>query len=170
MLPIRVDTPSFWKPGRDQSSREATRGARITFRRRRSMTAPVNIWTALKRLIVASTVLLMPVMAEAQSPQLESTCQIVAKNFLLTDHLNVGIVQSFPELKPPGTRLTYSTRPGASKSDMSDSFECEFDKTDPPYHLTRFCVSEVCYSASDADAERKRRFDEMRVLLDRTNK
>ncbi|WP_309546366.1 hypothetical protein [Rhizobium rhizogenes] len=128
------------------------------------------IWTAMKTLIMASAVLLMPAMAEAQSPQLESTCQIVAKNFLLTDHLNVGIVQSFPELKPPGTRLTYSTRPGASKSDMSDSFECEFDKTDPPYHLTRFCVSEVCYSASDADAERKRRFDEMRILLDRTNK
>ncbi|WP_436033745.1 hypothetical protein [Rhizobium rhizogenes] len=165
MLPIRVDTPSFRKRSRDRSSREATRGARITFRRRRSV-----IWTAMKKLIMASAVLLMPAMAEAQSPQLESTCQIVAKNFLLTDHLNVGIVQSFPELKPPGTRLTYSTRPGASKSDMSDSFECEFDKTDPPYHLTRFCVSEVCYSASDADAERKRRFDEMRVLLDRTNK
>lgn len=165
MLPIRVDTPSFRKRSRDRSSREATRGARITFRRRRSV-----IWTAMKKLIMASAVLLMPAMAEAQSPQLESTCQIVAKNFLLTDHLNVGIVQSFPELKPPGTRLTYSTRPGASKSDMSDSFECEFDKTDPPYHLTRFCVSEVCYSASDADADRKRRFDEMRVLLDRTNK
>ncbi len=165
MLPIRVDTPSFGKRSRDRSSREATRGARITFRRRRSV-----IWTAMKTLIMASAVLLMPAMAEAQSPQLESTCQIVAKNFLLTDHLNVGIVQSFPELKPPGTRLTYSTRPGASKSDMSDSFECEFDKTDPPYHLTRFCVSEVCYSASDADAERKRRFDEMRILLDRTNK
>ncbi|MGV2186588.1 hypothetical protein [Rhizobium rhizogenes] len=119
---------------------------------------------------MAIAVLLAPVVAEAQSPQLENTCQLVAKNFLLTDHLNVGIVQSFPELKPPGARLTYSTRPGTSKSDMSDSFECEFDKSDPPYHLTRFCVSEVCYSASDADADRKRRFDEMRILLDRTGK
>lgn len=124
----------------------------------------------MKTLIVASAILMIPVMAEAQSPQLENTCQTVAKNFLLTDHLNVGIVQSFPELKPPGARLTYSTRPGASKSDMSDSFECEFDKTDSPNHLTRFCVSEVCYSAGDADADRKRRFDEMRILLDRTNK
>ncbi|QND44296.1 hypothetical protein HB780_00235 (plasmid) [Rhizobium lusitanum] len=124
----------------------------------------------MKTLILASAVLLMPAMAEAQSPPLETTCQIVAKNFLLTDHLNVGIIQSFPELKPPGARLTYSTRTGASKSDMSDSFECEFDKADPPFHLTRFCVSEVCYSASDADADRKRRFDEMRTLLDRMNK
>jgi hypothetical protein len=31
-------------------------------------------------------------------------------------------------------------------------------------------VSQVCYSASDADADRKRRFDEMRILLERTNK
>jgi hypothetical protein len=138
---------------------------------RRNVTAPINIWNAgIKALIMAIAVLLAPMVAEAQSPQLENTCQLVAKNFLLTDHLNVGIVQSFPELKPPGARLTYSTRPGTSKSDMSDSFECEFDKSDPPYHLTRFCVSEVCYSASDADADRKRRFDEMRILLDRTGK
>lgn len=135
------------------------------------MTAPTNIRkTAMKTLIVASAVLLVPVVAEAQSPQLENTCQIAAKNFLLTDHLNVGIVQSFPELKPPGVRLTYSIRPGTNKSDMSDSFECEFDKTDPPYHLMRFCVSDICYSAGDTDADRKRRFDEMRILLDRTNK
>lgn len=124
----------------------------------------------MKTLIVASAVLMISAVAKAQSPQLENTCQTVAKNFFLTDHLNVGIVQSFPELKPPGARLTYSTRPGTSKSDMSDSFECEFDKTDPPNHLTRFCVSEICYSAADADADRKRRFDEMRILLDRTNK
>jgi hypothetical protein len=146
-------------------------GTSIDFWLRQRMTERPNIGEkALRTLIVAAALLLPPAVAEAQSPQLENICQVVAKNFLLTDHLNVGIIQSFPELKPPGARLTYSTRPGTSKSDMIDSFECEFDKSDPPYHLTRFCVSQVCYSASDADADRKRRFDEMRILLDRTNK
>lgn len=124
----------------------------------------------MKKWIIMLAVVSLPAMAHAQSPQLETTCQTVAKNFLLTDHLGIGIMQSFPELKPPGVRMTYSTREGASKADMSDSFECEFDKADPPSHLTRFCVSDICYSPTDADAQKKRRFDEMRTLLDRTGK
>lgn len=155
MPAINIETSSFQNRRRD----------------RPFVTKPAIISkAAMIGLALTGAAMLTPATAEAQSPQLENTCQIAARNFLLTDHLNVGIVQSFPELKPPGVRLTYSIRPGTAKSDMSDSFECEFDKTDPPYHLTRFCVSDVCYSANDTNADRKRRFDEMSILLDRTNK
>jgi hypothetical protein len=124
----------------------------------------------MRRLLLLLAVVISPVAAQAQSPQLENTCQTVAKDFLLTDRLNIGVVQSFPELKPPGVRMTYSTREGAAKTDMSDSFECEFDSIAPPYHLSRFCVSTICYSPNEGDADRKRRFDEMRILLDRAEK
>lgn len=113
---------------------------------------------------------LFPATVLAQSPDLETTCQSVAKSFLLTDKLAIGVVQSFPELKPPGVRMTYSTREGAAKADMTDTFECEFDKADKPRHLVRFCVSTTCYSPSEDDADRKRRFEEMRILLDRSQK
>jgi hypothetical protein len=129
------------------------------------------IGTSMKRLLLLLLAIVsLPLVARAQLPQLESTCQTVAKNFLLTDHLSIGIVQSFPELKPPGVRMTYSTRDGATKADMSDSFECEFDKAEPPYHLSKFCVSTLCYSPNEGDADRKRRFEEMRILLDRAEK
>jgi hypothetical protein len=108
--------------------------------------------------------------AAAQSSQIESACVAVAKNFLLTDNLNVGIVQSFPELKPPGVRMTYALRQGTAKSEMSDTFECEFQSTEPPFNLMRFCASTICYGTDDADADRKRRFAEMRILLDRAQK
>jgi hypothetical protein len=108
--------------------------------------------------------------AAAQSSQIENACTTVAKNFLLTDNLNVGIVQSFPELKPPGVRMTYALRQGTAKSDMSDTFACEFQSTEPPFNLTRFCASTICYAPDDSDADRKRRFAEMRILLDRAQK
>lgn len=108
--------------------------------------------------------------ALAQSLALENTCQTVAKNFLLSDRLAVGIIQSFPELKPAGVRMTYSTREGATRGDMADTFECEFDAAEPPYHLTRFCVSNTCYSPKEQDGERKRRFEEVRILLERSGK
>jgi hypothetical protein len=108
--------------------------------------------------------------AAAQSSQIENACTTLAKNFLLTDNLNVGIVQSFPELKPPGVRMTYALRQGMAKSDMSDTFACEFQSTEPPFDLTRFCASTICYAPDDRDADRKRRFGEMRILLDRAQK
>lgn len=106
--------------------------------------------------------------AYAQSPAIEATCMTVAKNFFMTETLNVGVVQSFPELKPPGARFTYAERPDTKKADMSDTFDCEFDSGNVPYKLVRFCVSSVCYSNDQEDGERKRRFEEMQVLLHRS--
>src|SRR3546814_8997018 len=48
--------------------------------------------------------------AAAQSPDLEKACLAVAQNFLLAPTIKTGVVQSFPELEPPGARMTYSTR------------------------------------------------------------
>ncbi|OJV02699.1 hypothetical protein JQ506_10595 [Shinella sp. PSBB067] len=118
---------------------------------------------------IAGLALLSAMPAHAQSPELQATCTDVAKNFFMTETLNVGVIQSFPELKPPGVRFTYSQRADAKKTDMSDAFECEFDQPQPPYALLRFCVSRTCYSLNEDDADRKRRFEEMRVLLKRTN-
>lgn len=124
----------------------------------------------MRKLLAAAVIFSFPHAVLAQSPELEATCQTVLKNFLLTDKVAVGSVQSFPELKPPGVRMTYSTRQGVGPSDMTDTFECEFDKADKPHHLSRFCVASTCYSASEDDADRKRRFAEMRILLDRAEK
>jgi hypothetical protein len=107
--------------------------------------------------------------AFAQSPDLEATCVSVAKNFFMTDALNVGVVQSFPEVKPPGVRFKYSERSDTKKSDMSDTFDCEFEQTKPPTRLLRFCVSRICYSTDQEDGERRRRFEEMQILMQRGN-
>ena len=120
--------------------------------------------------LVLSLLLMFPGVPFAQSPELESTCQSVAKGFFMVSKLAVGTVQSFPELKPPGVRMTYSTRQGIAPAEMTDAFECEFDKTDKPHHLLRFCVSSTCYSPNEADGDRKRRFEEARILLERSEK
>lgn len=112
----------------------------------------------------------LPANAMAQSPELEDTCKSVAKSFFMTDQLTIGTVQSFPELKPPGVRMSYSTRQGTPPAEMTDIFECEFDKADKPHNLARFCVSSTCYSPNGDDGDRKRRFDEMRILLNRAEK
>lgn len=111
-----------------------------------------------------------PTIAAAQSPELEATCKTVAKEFLLTDKISVGTMESFPELSPPGVRFTYSTRQGTAPADMGDVFSCEFGGQNKPYQLARFCVSSVCYSANEDDADRKRRFEEESVLLQRAQK
>lgn len=120
-------------------------------------------WFPLVAVIVATP-------AYAQSPDIEATCMAVAKNFFMTEMLNVGVVQSFPELKPPGARFTYSDRPDTAKTEMSDTFDCEFEAVNAPYKLLRFCVSNTCYSNDEKDGERKRRFQEMQVLLQRPAK
>jgi len=124
----------------------------------------------LRRALAAILVIVFPQAVSAQSPELEATCQTVVRNFLLTDKVEIGSVQSFPELKPPGVRMTYSTRQGTAPSDMTDTFECEFDKADRPHHLSKFCASSTCYSANADDGDRKRRFAEMKLLLDRAEK
>jgi hypothetical protein len=105
--------------------------------------------------------------ATAQSPQLEQACITVAKNFLLVPSVKTGIVQSFPELDPPGARLTYSTREDAKPTDFSNEIECEFDKPNPPFSLQRFCISDTCYGPNEQDQENRRRYQEVKVLMDR---
>lgn len=105
--------------------------------------------------------------AFAQSSELESACTSVARNFFMTETLNVGVVQSFPELKPPGVRFKYSERSDTKKAEMSDTFDCEFDQPNPITKLLRFCVSRTCYSSDQEDGERRRRFEEMQLLMQR---
>lgn len=105
--------------------------------------------------------------AAAQSPELEQACVAVAKNFLLVSTLKTGIVQSFPELSPPGARLTYSTREDAKPTDFNNEIDCEFDKPTAPFGLLRFCISQTCYGPGEQEPERQRRFQEVKALMDR---
>jgi hypothetical protein len=105
--------------------------------------------------------------AAAQSPQLEQACVSVAKNFLLMPTIKTGIVQSFPELDPPGARLTYSTRDDAKPTDFNNEISCEFDKATAPFSLRRFCISQTCYSAGEEEEENRRRYQEVKALMDR---
>lgn len=120
--------------------------------------------------ILLAALSLIPLPALAQSPDLEATCKSVAQGFFMSEKLAIGTVQSFPELKPPGVRMTYSTRQGTTPADMTDSFECEFGKAEKPHELLKFCVSSTCYSADEQDADRKRRFEEAKILLARSEK
>ncbi|MCW0000191.1 hypothetical protein OE766_18310 [Pararhizobium sp. YC-54] len=123
------------------------------------------------RKIVFALVLASPMLAvspaAAQSMKIEDLCVKVAKHLLMTETLHTGVVQSFPELKPPGARMTYSTRDGVEKKNMVDTFECQFDSAAAPYGLKRFCLASTCYSADEKNQENKRRFDEVRILMKR---
>ncbi|CZT33937.1 hypothetical protein [Rhizobium sp. 9140] len=100
-------------------------------------------------------------------PTIENVCVQVAKHLLLAETFQTGVVQSFPELKPPGARLTFSTREGVEKKDMVDSIECEFQNTAAPFNVQRFCVSSTCYGPNERNEANKRRFEEVRALLKR---
>jgi len=119
----------------------------------------------MKKIILALVLTATP--AAAQSMKVEDLCVKVATHLLMTDNLHTGVVQSFPELKPPGARMTYSTRDGVEKKDMVDTFECQFDSAKAPFGLKRFCLASTCYSADEKNQENKRRFDEVRILLER---
>jgi hypothetical protein len=99
--------------------------------------------------------------------KIEDVCAAVAKHLLLAETFHTGVVQSFPELKPPGARLTYSTRDGVETKDMVDTIECEFQNTTAPFALQRFCVSSTCYGPDERNEANKRRFQEVRALLQR---
>jgi len=118
-------------------------------------------------LLAASPATLLPSPAAAQSQQLEQACITVAKNFLLVPSIKTGIVQSFPELDPPGARLTYSTREDAKPTDFTNEIECEFDKGQPPFRLQRFCISDTCYGPNEQDQDNRRRYQEVKALMDR---
>jgi hypothetical protein len=118
-------------------------------------------------LALAATPIVAVPPAAAQSMKIEDLCVKVAKHLLMTETFHPGVVQSFPELKPPGARMTYSTRDGVEKKDMVDTFECQFNSPTAPYGLQRFCLASTCYSADEKNQENKRRFDEVRILLER---
>jgi hypothetical protein len=116
---------------------------------------------------IAFALVLIASPAAAQTMTVEDLCVKVAKHLLMTDNLHTGVVQSFPELKPPGARMTYSTRDGVEKKDMVDTIECQVENAKAPFKVKRFCVASTCYSADEKNEENKRRFDEVRVLLER---
>ncbi|MFP5077569.1 hypothetical protein ACLE20_09690 [Rhizobium sp. YIM 134829] len=105
--------------------------------------------------------------AAAQSPKIEDVCVQVAKHLLMTETVHTGVVQAFPDLKPPGARMTYSTREGTEPKDMVDTISCEFRNTAAPFDLQRFCLSSTCYAADERNNENRRRFEEVRILLQR---
>lgn len=105
--------------------------------------------------------------ALSQSPELEKACISVAQKFLLVPAIATGVVQSFPELDPPGARLTFSTRDDAKASDFTNEIECEFKNATAPFALFRFCISGTCYSEKEEDLENRRRFLEVQALMAR---
>lgn len=107
----------------------------------------------------------MPAMA--QSPELEQACRTVLQNFLMKPDVKLGQAQSFPELQPPGARISFSERADTDASKMDDVIDCEFQNAKPPYGLTKFCISSTCYSEGERADDRRRRFEEMRALMTR---
>lgn len=127
----------------------------------RSLTLSAGALSALAGFMLAASP------AAAQSPKIEDVCVQVAKHFLMTETVHTGVVQAFPDLKPPGARLTYSTRDGTEPKDMVDTISCEFRNTAAPFELQRFCLSSTCYAADERNNENRRRFEEVRILLQR---
>lgn len=106
---------------------------------------------------------------EARPATVEDACIFVAKNMLMVKDLKVGVVQAFPELDPPGARLTYSTRMDSEPQDISDEIECQFEPGADPLQVTRFCMDRTCYAANSEEPEERRRFEEIRALMQRLN-
>ncbi|OQP85347.1 hypothetical protein BTR14_15695 [Rhizobium rhizosphaerae] len=129
--------------------------------------------TRLAAALMAGAVLAPPAFAQAPGlvpaaqATIEDACKAVTQNLLLAATLHTGVVQSFPELKPPGVRMTYSTRDGVEPKNMVDTIECQFQNTKAPFNIQRFCVSSTCYSPDERNAENKRRFEEVRTILQR---
>ena len=60
---------------------------------------------------------------EARPATVEDACVFVAESMLMVKDLKVGVVQAFPELDPPGARLTYSTRMDSEPQEITDEIE-----------------------------------------------
>jgi len=105
--------------------------------------------------------------AEARPATVEEACIFVAESMLMVKDLKIGVVQSFPELDPPGARLTYSTRLDAEPQNVTDEIECQFERGAEPLQVTRFCMDSTCYAASSEEPEDRRRFGEIRALMQR---
>lgn len=105
----------------------------------------------------------------ARPSTVEEACIFVAKSMLMTEDLKIGVVQAFPELDPPGARLTYSTRLDSEPQDITDEIECQFEGGADPLKVSRFCMDSSCYAANSEEPEERRRFDEIRALMQRLN-
>lgn len=105
--------------------------------------------------------------AQAKPATVEDACIFVAKSMLMVKELKVGIVQAFPELNPPGARLTYSTRMDTEPQNISDEIECQFERGAEPLQVTRFCMDVTCYAGNSEEPEERRRFEEIRALMQR---
>lgn len=123
----------------------------------------------MKPILFAAVLSAAPTLALAQSAGIEDTCARVAQNFEMVKSVKVGVVQSFPELKPPGVRMTYSTKLDAEEANITDTIECQFETASAPFKLVKFCLSSTCYSATEKNPERQRRFEEAQSLLNKQN-
>jgi hypothetical protein len=134
----------------------------------------------MKRLLAAALLFATPAFAQTPTPApravdetvvrpqtVEDACIFVARSMLMAKDLKIGVVQAFPELTPPGARLTYSTRMDAAEGDISDEIECQFEAAAPPIKVTRFCMDSTCYAADSEEPEDRRRFAEVRALMER---
>lgn len=134
----------------------------------------------MKRLFAVAILFATPAFAQTPSPApraahvtatrpttVEDACVFVAKSMLMAKDLKIGVVQAFPELTPPGARLTYSTRMDAAEGDITDEIECQFDVGASPTKVTRFCMDSTCYAADSEDHEHRRRFSEVQALMER---
>lgn len=99
--------------------------------------------------------------------KVEEACTFIAKSLLMVDTIKVGIVQAFPELDPPGARMTYSTRMDAEPGDITDEIECQFTENAGKLEILRFCADSTCYASDSEDLEDRRRFVEMQTLIKR---
>lgn len=110
---------------------------------------------------------LLPGIAAAQSADLEKACVNAAQIFLLNNNLKIGVIQSYPELTPPGVRFTYSEDADTDPADIDDQIDCEFERATTPFGISNFCVSGKCYSPSEQDEENRRRFQEVKTIMQR---
>ncbi|THV25610.1 hypothetical protein [Peteryoungia ipomoeae] len=132
----------------------------------------------MKQLFAATVLVLCAGAANAQTAttatapegadEVRDACIFVAKNLLMVPDIKVGIVQAFPELEPPGARLTYSTRMDVEESDISDEMECAFTRQEGKLVLLRFCADSTCYASDSEDTDNRRRFAEMQALFERS--
>lgn len=99
--------------------------------------------------------------------RVEEACAFIAKSLLMVSDLKFGIVQTFPELDPPGARMTYSTRMDAEPADITDEIECQFSENAGKLEILRFCADKTCYASDSEDLEDRRRFVEMQALIKR---
>lgn len=114
-------------------------------------------------------VYLLPTPASSQSRDIEKACIDATQHFLLAKSVKIGVMQSYPELSPPGVRFTYSTDAEADPAEIDDQVNCEFERPSAPFQIKKFCLSDECYSIDAQDPENRRRFQEVKALMDRKN-